>query len=280
MDEGFGLSQFAGREELAHLLGEGGDGVGAVQVLPPLRQHRPCLVCGALQILLALPQFHDVIRGRGHVDAVALGYEVPDSAQLLLHLLKLRLDALQLLTVLPGRSVHLLVQVLHQVSDVGLCEDVGAKLIDDGVLDFLGVEPGGLARAAALLHQGLTDVVGVLAALGLGGGHGPATGLALEDAAEQVGAGRPPGVRLLRGAGAEQLLHPPVLPLADDGGVRVLHPHGRLAVLCGGSPDNGSRVGFVVQHGVDGGLEPILAVDRGDALGVEGLGDVEDAPAL
>ena len=221
-----------------------------------------------------------MIRGRGHVDAVALRYELPDAAQLLLHLLKLRLDTLQLLTVLPGRSIHLLVQELHQVPDVGLCEDVGAKLIDDSVLDFLGVEPGGLACAAAPLHQGLADVVGVLAALGLGGGHGPATSLALEDAAEQVGAGRPPGVRMLRGTGAEQLLHPVELSLGYDGGVRVLHPHRRLAVLCGGSPDNGSRVGFVVEHGVDGGLEPLLAVDGGDALGVEGLGDVEDAFAL
>ncbi len=38
-----------------------------------------------------------MVRGSGHVDAVALRYEVPDAAQLLLHLLKLRLDALQLL---------------------------------------------------------------------------------------------------------------------------------------------------------------------------------------
>ena len=139
-----------------------------------------------------------MIRGSGHVDAVALRYEVPDAAQLLLDLLKLRLDALQILTVLPGRSVHLLVEELHQVSDVGLGEDVGAKLIDDGVLDLLGVEPGGLAGAAAPLHQGLADVVDVLATLGLGGGNGPAIALAPENAAEQVGAGRPLGVRLLR----------------------------------------------------------------------------------
>ena len=205
---------------------------------------------------------------------------MPDPAQLLLHLLKVRFDALQLLPVVTGRSVHLLVQELHQFSDVGLGEDVGAELIDDGGLDLLGAEPGGLAGAAAPLHQGLADVVGVLAALGLGGGHGLAAVLALEDAAEQVGAGGPARVRLLRGAGAEQLLHPPILLLADDGGMGVLNPDRRLAVLGGGSPDNGAGVGLVVQHGVDGGLEPLLAVDRGDALGVEGLGDVEDALAL
>ena len=36
----------------------------------------------------------------------------------------------------------LLVQQLHQVSDVGLGEDVGANLIDDDLLEFLGIEPG------------------------------------------------------------------------------------------------------------------------------------------
>ena len=35
-DEGFGLSQLAGLEEVAHLGGEGGDGVGAVEELTPL----------------------------------------------------------------------------------------------------------------------------------------------------------------------------------------------------------------------------------------------------
>ncbi|MCY4624394.1 MAG: hypothetical protein OXC99_05255 [Chloroflexi bacterium] len=200
MDEGFGLGEFAGCEEVAHLLREGGDGVGAVQVLPPHCKRSPCLVGGTLQILLALPEFHDVIGGRGHVDAVALRYEVPDAAQLLLHVVKLLVDGLQFLAMLPSRSVHLLVQELHEVADVGLGEDVGAQLIDDGVLELLGVEPGGIAGAAARLHQGLADVVGVLAALGLGGGHCPAAGRALEQPAEQVGAGRPPGVRLLRGA--------------------------------------------------------------------------------
>ena len=42
----------------------------------------------------------------------------------------------------------------------------------------------------------------------------------------------------------------------------------------------GAGVGFVGEHGVDGGLEPLLAVGGGDALGVEGLGHVEDALAL
>ena len=40
-DEGPGLGQLAGLEELAHLLCEGGDGVGAVQHRPALRPVHP-----------------------------------------------------------------------------------------------------------------------------------------------------------------------------------------------------------------------------------------------
>ena len=279
-DEGFDLSQLAGFEEVAHLGGEGGDGVGAVEELPPLFQQPSRLLCGDFKGLFALPEFHDEVRSLGHVHAVALRYEVPDAAQLLLHFLKLPVDTLQPLTLLAGHSVHLLVQQLHQVSDVGLGEDVGANLIDDDLLEFLGIEPGGLAGALAALEQGVADVVGVLAALGLGCGHGLAAGLALGDAAEQVGAGGAAGVHLLGGAGAEQ---PPGLlevPLGDDGGVCVLDAHGGSSVFGVGSPDHGSGVCFVGEHGVDGGLEPLLAVGGGDALGVEGLGDVEGALSL
>ena len=60
----------------------------------------------------------------------------------------------------------------------------------------------------------------------------------------------------------------------------VLDTHGRSAVIGFRAPDQSAGVGFVVQHGVDGGLEPLLAVGGGDALGVEGLGYIEDAPAL
>ena len=60
-DEGFGLGQLAGLEELAHLGGEGGDGVGAVEELPPLLQQRSRLLCGDLQLLLALPVLADAV---------------------------------------------------------------------------------------------------------------------------------------------------------------------------------------------------------------------------
>ena len=278
-DEGFGLGQLAGLEELAHLGGEGGDGVGAVEELPPLFQQRPRLLCGDLQLLLALPVLPDAVRGVGHLGVGRLDV-VPDAPQPLLHVLKLLLDVLKPLPLVAGHPVHLLVQQLHQVSDVGLGEDVLPDLVDDELLEALGVEPGGLAGSLAPLEEGVADVVGVLAALGLGSGHGLAAGLALGDAAEQVGAGGPAGVHLLGGAGPEQ---PPGLlevPLGDDGGVCVLDAHGGSAVLGVGSPDQGAGVGFVGEHGVDGGLEPLLAVGGGDALGVEGLGHVEDALAL
>ena len=63
---------------------------------------------------------------------------------------------------------------------------------------LLALSPGGLAGAFAPLQEGVADVVGVPAALGLGGGHGLAAGLAFDQAAEQVGAGSPAGVHLPR----------------------------------------------------------------------------------
>ena len=138
----------------------------------------------------------------------------------------------------------------------------------------------GSRRCRCRAQEGVADVVGVLAALGLGSGHGLAAGLALEQAAEQVGAGSPAGVHLLGGAGPQQLLGPLKLPLGNDGGKGVLQPH-RLGLVLGlDSPDHGARIRLVGEHGVDGGLQPLLAVGGGDALGVEGLGHVEDALSL
>ena len=126
----------------------------------------------------------------------------------------------------------------------------------------------------------MADVVGVLATLGLGCGHGFATGLALGQPAQQVAAGDAAGVHLLRGAGLHHSGDAPEHLLGDDGGVCVLDAHGGSAVLGVGSPDHGTCVRLVGEHEVDGGLEPLLAVGSGDALGVEGLGDIEGAFAL
>ncbi len=166
VDEGFGLGQFAGLEELAHLLCEGCYDVGAVEELPTLGQKRPCLLSGCLQLLLALAVFPDAVRGVGHLDVRRL-YDAPYATQPPLHLLQLPLNGLQLLPLLPRHPVHLLVQQLHQSPDIGLCEDVLPHLLHDELLEFLRVESGGLASAAAALDQGVADVVGVPSALGL-----------------------------------------------------------------------------------------------------------------
>ena len=223
--------------------------------------------------------FPDAVGGVGHLDVGGLD-ELPDAGQPTLDLFQLRLDCFQALPLLPGDAVHLLVHQLDQFPDVGLGEDVLTDVADDQPLEILGVEPGGIAGSRALLQQGVADVVGVLAALGFGGGHGLAVGLALEQAAEQVGAdgaarvGDPGGAGLQHQGDAVELLP------GDDGGEGVFHPHRRGAIPGILTPDQRAGVGFVGEHGMDGGLEPLPAVGGGDALSVQGLHDVQDAVAL
>ncbi|MDE2859895.1 MAG: hypothetical protein OYI31_02440 [Chloroflexota bacterium] len=128
----------------------------------------------------------DAVRGVGHPDVGRLD-GVPYAAKPPVHILNLLIYVLELLPLFVGHPVHLFVQQLHQVPDIGLGEDVLPDLPYDEVLEALGVEPGGLAGPTAPLEEGMADVVGVLAALGFGCGHSLAAGLALEDAAEQVG---------------------------------------------------------------------------------------------
>ncbi len=244
-----------------------------------MRQYGPRVLGGGFQLLAAVAVFQDAFRGVGHVQVGAL-HEVPDAVQLPFHLFQFGLDGLQVLPLLPGHAVHLLVQQLHQFPDVGLGEDVVPDVGDDGVLEVPGVQPGGVAGPAALLEDGLADVVGVPAALGLGGGEGLSAGLALGQAAEEVGAGGASGVGDGRGAGLQQLPDPLELLLGDYCGEGVLHPHRVLPVPALLAPDQGARVGFVGEELVDGGLAPLPAVGRGDALGVEGLEDVQGGSAL
>ncbi|MDE2683006.1 MAG: hypothetical protein OXI54_02500 [Chloroflexota bacterium] len=227
----------------------------------------------------AVAVFQDALRGVGHVQAGAL-HEVPDAVQLALDLLQLRFDGLQSFPFLLGHAVHLLVHQLHQLADVGLGEDVIADVLDDNALKVAGVEPGAIAGVLALLEEGVADVVGVFAALGLGGGHGLAAGLAAGQAAEQVGAGGAAGVGLFRGAGTQQFPDLPELLSGYDGGEGVLHSYRLLPVPALLSPDESADIGFVVEHVVDGGLDPLLAVGVGDALGIQGLGDVQDTVAV
>ena len=195
------------------------------------------------------------------------------------HLGQLCIHRLQPLPLLPGHPVHLLVHQPHQVADVALGENVVPNLFDDHPLELPGVEPGGVAGPAALLEQGLADVVGELAALGLLAGEGLAAGPALHDAAEQVGTGGAAGVgvdrrpRLQQGDDAVEDIP------GHQGGKGVLHPDRRGLVLGVGAPDHRSGVDLVGEELVDGGLAPALPVGAADALPVQGLGDVQEGLA-
>ena len=119
---------------------------------------------------------------------------MPDAAQLALHVLKLILDGLQPLALLAGNAVHPLVHHLYQGADVALGEDVGADVADDHLLESPGVDPGRIAGFLTALHDGLADVVGELAALGLLPAERPVALLALDQTAEQIGAPDAAGV--------------------------------------------------------------------------------------
>ncbi|MXY43499.1 MAG: hypothetical protein F4Y50_05500 [Dehalococcoidia bacterium] len=80
----------------------------------------------------------DAVRGVGHLDVGVLD-EVPDTSQLPLHVLKLRLDGLQPLALLGGHAIHLLVYYLDQLGDVPLGQDVGANLPHHQLLEASGV---------------------------------------------------------------------------------------------------------------------------------------------
>ena len=278
-DEGFGFGEFAGLEKLAHVLGEGGDGVGAVQQLPSLRQHGPGVLGGGFQLLPAVAVLQDALRGVGHVQVGGLD-KVPDAVHLPLDFFQLGFDGFQVLPLLPCHAVHLLVQQPHQVAYVALGENILADVGDDDVLETLGIQPGRVAGSAALFEEGLADVVGVLAALGFGGGEGLVAGFALGEAAEQVRAGGAAGMGYFRSPRLQEPSDPMELFGRHDGGEGVFHADRLLAVLGVGSPDQGAGVGFVGEHLVDGGLAPLLAPGGGDALGVEGLEDVQGGPAL
>ncbi|MDE2669815.1 MAG: hypothetical protein OXI51_09210 [Chloroflexota bacterium] len=276
--EGPGLGDLARAQKLAHVLGEGRDGVGPVEQVAALRQHSPRLLGGNLQLLLAVAVLLDAVGGVGEVEVRALD-EAPDALHLLALLRQLQLDALQPLALLSGNAVHLLVQHAHEVADVGLGEDVVPYLADDGLLETLGVEPGGLAGLLSPLDEGLADVVGVAAALRLGSRERLPAALAPGQAAKEVGAGGAPGVDHLRGARLQQLVRPLELVPRDDRREGVLDAHGRSLVLAPHAPDEGSRIGLVGEHAVDRVLRPAPAAHGGNALLVEDADDVEDALA-
>ena len=73
------------------------------------------------------------------------------------------------------------------------------------------------------LEQGVADIVGVLAALGLLSGEGFGARLALDQAAEQVGAGAAPAVSLPLCPASIPALKEPERCGAEDHGVRQYH---------------------------------------------------------
>ncbi len=168
-----------------------------------------------------------------------------------LHVGQFRLGGLQTLALFLGDAVHLLVHQLDQLPDVALGEDVLPNLANHHFLEPAGIQPGAVAGSAAPLHQGLADVVGELASLGVLAGHGPTAGTALDQAAEQVGASHAAGMGLLGGAGTHLLVDLAELGLGDEAGEGLLHPN-RVSLVPGASaPKQSTGVGLVSEDDVD-----------------------------
>ncbi|MDE2669304.1 MAG: hypothetical protein OXI51_06580 [Chloroflexota bacterium] len=150
--------------------------------------------------------------GQDVVDLQVRGLDgVPEPVHTPAQLSQLPLDGLELHSLLASNAVHLLVDEPHEFADVSLGEDMLAKLLDDETLEVLRVEPRRVAAPPAALDEGLADVVGVAAALGLGRCERPTARLALGQPAEQVRAGRAAGMDPGRRLGLQHPLHSPEL---------------------------------------------------------------------
>ena len=275
LDEGPALGQLTLVQKLAQVLTISGDGFNVVQHHPPLGHHRPGLHCRSLKPLLPFPVVLDA--WLEVLDIQVSGFrQVVEPFQPLLHVGQFRLGGLQPLPLVPGDAVHLLVHQLDQLPYVGPCEHVLPNLAHHHFLELAGVEPGAIAGPAAPLHQGLADVVGELAALGVLAGHGPAAGAALDQPAEQVGTANPAGMGLSGGAGTHLLVDLAELGLGDEAGEGLLHPNRVSLVPGAATPEKGSGVGLVSENDVDAVLGPGPAGGVGDPLAVEGSGDLQD----
>ncbi|MCY3888003.1 MAG: hypothetical protein OXG19_09960 [Chloroflexi bacterium] len=216
---------------------------------------------------------------RQHVADVHLGrlHEVIEAVEPAAHVGQLRLDRLQRPALLVRHAVHLLADQAHEVADVGLGEDVGAELVDDEALETPRVEPWRVAGPPAALHEGLADVVRELAALGVLPGEGAATAAAAHDPAEQVRAADPPRVGEPWGTRAHERLHAAEECFGDDRREGVLDAHGRGAVAGVEAPQQRACVDDVGEEDVHAVLRPGPPGGVGDAVGVEGAGDLGDA---
>ena len=79
------------------------------------------------------------------------------------------------------------------------------------------------------------------------------------------------------GAGTHLLVHLAELGLGDDGREGFLHPDRVSLVPGASSPEQGSGVSLVSEDDVDAVLGPEPSGGVGDALAVQGAGDIEDA---
>ncbi len=280
LDEGLDkcplLGQIALVQKLAQVLTISGDGLHVVQHHPPLGQHHPGLRRRSLKSLLPFPVVLDAWLEVLDVQVGGLR-QVVEPLQPPLHVSQFCLGGLQALALFLGDAVHLLVHQLDQLPDVAIGENVLPNLADHHFLEPTGVQPGAVAGPAASLHQGLADVVGELAALGVLAGHGPTAGAALDQAAEQVGTSHPAGMGLPGGAGTHLLVDLAELGLGDEAGERLLHPNWVSLVPGASSPEKGSGVSLVSEDDVDAVLGPWPAGGVGDTLAVQGAGDVQDA---
>ena len=236
LDEGPALRQLALLQEHAHVLGVGRDRLHVVQHLPALGEDGPRLLRRRLQLLLPFPVVSDAGLEVFDVQVRGLG-QVVEPLQPPLHVTKLCLYRLQLLPLLLGDAVHLLIHQLHQLPDVGLGEHVLSDLAHHHLLEASGVEPGGLAGVPAALHDGLADVVGVPAALGVLAGKRPVARSAPDQAAEQIGTTHATGMRLPGGTGAHPPVDPLELGLGDYSGEGVVHPHRLVLAFAADAPD-------------------------------------------
>ena len=257
-------------------MGVGGDRLHVVEHRAPLGEPGPRLGGRLLQPLAPLLV---LAHARQHVADVQLGrlHEVVEPVEAAAHVGQLRFDRLQLLAPLAGDDVQLLADEAHEVADVGLGEDVGADLVDDEALEAPRVEAGRVAGVASALEQRLADVVGELPALGVLPGEGAPAALAAHEPAQQVGAADAARVGAPRGAGAHVRLDAAEQLLRDDRREGVLDTHGRGTVAGVEAPQQRARVNDVGEEDVDAVLRPGASRRVGNAVVVEGAGDLRDA---
>ncbi|MCY4575474.1 MAG: hypothetical protein OXC55_02525 [Chloroflexi bacterium] len=146
-----------------------------------------CLCCEVLQLFLAVTEFLNAFSGVSHVE-VGRFESLPNASEPALHVLQFCFDGLQPPALLVCQTVHLLVEDTDEATDVALGEDILAEVADDRFLERLGVDARRRTGPAALLEDGLADVVGVLAALGFGCSELLSAESACGQPAEQVGA--------------------------------------------------------------------------------------------